>query len=661
MLKIFAGTAASLIALLALLLLFASAFDWNRVKPWLSQKVSTATERSFAIQGDLSLTWKRPEFLQQGWRKWVPWPHLRANDVLLGNPQWAKTGPYMARVQQVDFSLDPFALLQKRIRVESLLLTEPNLAFEQNKQGDNNWTFPKKEEKDRSQWKLELQDLAITRGDVRYVDPAKDADARVRIDTLDDGSVAWKLGGKFNDEKLDGNGKAGSLLMLQNTDTRYPIEAMVKIGETTITAKGTITDPAHPEALDMELKIQGASMAELFPLSGVLLPETPKFSTAGRVVGNLTRDALRLRYEKFTGKVGASDIAGTLEYRQQEPRPVLQGEVISDYLNIRDLGALIGAGPHKKKSDKFKQPPGKVVPASPFKTERWDKMDVQVRFSGKKIISAKNFPIEDLQTKINMENGVLTLDPLDFGIAGGKLNTSLSINGQKKPAKARLKISARGLKLAQLFPKVENMHASIGQLHGNAELSGVGNSFAGLLGSSNGEVKSLIYQGSVSKFVLEAMGLNVGSAVLTKLFGDRQVPLNCMAADFKVTDGLMQTRAFIVDTEDATIRVDGNINLDKEAYNLTIYPDSKGLRLISLRSPLYIQGSFKDPDVGVDKGVIALKGGAALALGTAAAPFAALLALINAGPDQDSPCAPLLAQAKKKPVAPPAGKAAKER
>jgi AsmA family protein len=71
---------------------------------------------------------------------------------------------------------------------------------------------------------------------------------------------------------------------------------------------------------------------------------------------------------------------------------------------------------------------------------------------------------------------------------------------------------------------------------------------------------------------------------------------------------------------------------------------------------LYIQGTFKKPDVGVDKGVIALKGGAAVALGAAAAPFAALLALINPGPGQDSPCGFLLAEAKEKPKAPPPGK-----
>jgi hypothetical protein len=82
------------------------------------------------------------------------------------------------------------------------------------------------------------------------------------------------------------------------------------------------------------------------------------------------------------------------------------------------------------------------------------------------------------------------------------------------------------------------------------------------------------------------------------------------------------------------------------------------MRIISLRSPLYVKGTFKNPDVGVDKGVLAMKAGGAAVLAAVAAPIAALLPLINMGPGEDSKCAQLLAAAKVKPVAPPPGQRA---
>jgi uncharacterized protein involved in outer membrane biogenesis len=664
-LKISISVIAGLLALIALALVLLSVFDWNRVKPQINQKVSEATGRPFAINGDLSVSWKKPEQPMQGWRRWIPWPHLQANDVTLGNPDWASTGPTMAKIQRIDFNVNLFPLFKKVISVSSLVLTEPQIALERNDKGENNWTFEKKENDSKSDWQFDLQDISLTRGTVRYVDPVKRADVTTRIDTTrgvggKDG-IEWKIGGKFNGEAVSGGGKAGALLSLQQSGVKYPVEALVKIGKTEIAIDGTLTDPAHFSELDVNLKINGASMGQLFPLTGLLLPETPKFSTEGRVVGRIGNDSTSLRYEKFKGKVGSSDIGGTLEYVQRDPRPILRGDVVSQYLNLKDLGALLGsdsAADKKKRGADSKQPAGKVLPVEPFRTERWDKIDVQVQFTGKKIIRSEDLPIDNLFTKVEMNNGVLNLAPLNFGVAGGKLTSELKIDGHSNPAKAQMKISARNLKLKQLFPGIEEMQASLGEVHGDAQLTASGNSPAALLGSANGEVKALISQGSISKFILEAAGLNVGSAVVAKLFGDRQVKLNCMASDFKVTNGLMETRVFVIDTQDATILADGNINLAKEDMNLTIKPQSKGIRIISLRAPLYVGGTFKNPKVGVDKGVVALKAGAAVALGTIAAPIASLLALINPGPQQDSPCGELLAQVKKKPVAPPPGKTA---
>ena len=205
------------------------------------------------------------------------------------------------------------------------------------------------------------------------------------------------------------------------------------------------------------------------------------------------------------------------------------------------------------------------------------------------------------------------------------------------------------MKLKRLFPTLQPLQASAGEINGDASLSAVGNSVASLLGASNGEIKILINQGTVSKLLLEEMGLNIGSVILTKLVGDKQVKLNCMATDFGVTNGLMQTRSFIIDTDDAIIDVSGNINLAQEQLDLTINPNSKGLRVLSLRAPLYVLGSFMQPSVSIDKGVLAMKAGGAIALAALApaalVPVAVLVPLINIGPGEDSECASLLAEA----------------
>lgn len=650
-------------------------FDWNRAKPWLNARTSDAIGRPFAIGGELALTWhEAPETLpahDQAWRAHIPWPHLVAKDIHIGNPA-TMIAPQsathavaiptdMASIGEFSFSLNPFALFDKTISIPVLRFESPLVFLQRTADGKNNWTFHNKS----SSWKLNLQRIVFTKGKVHLVDAVKHADLKVDIDTLNGApgyGVSWKLQGNLNGESVSGNGKAGAILALQQQMTPYPIAANVQVGNTSIALEGTLTKPAALAAFDMRLKISGASMARLYPLTGMVLPETPRFFTEGHLLGTQGVHGGHWIYDKFSGKVGSSDIGGTLAFQSAQPRDRLTGTVNSRLLHWSDLSPLIGADSNASKAARGAapvQPSSKVLPVETFKTERWTSIDADVSYSAEKIIRGKDLPISKLNTHCILKDGVLSLIPLNFDIAGGKLASDIKLDGSGKiyphAIGAELKISARHLRLQQLLPTVQQLQASKGEINGEALLSATGNSVASLLGSSNGQVKTLIDRGTVSKLLLEEMGLNIGNVVLAHLFGDKQVKLNCMASDFVITKGLMRTRSFIVDTEEAILNVSGNINLSNEQLDLTLRPDSKGLRIFSLRAPLYLRGTLKQPDVSIDKGVLALRAGSALALATLA-PLAALIPLINTGPDESSGCATLLTKARVKPVAPPPGK-----
>jgi len=112
-----------------------------------------------------------------------------------------------------------------------------------------------------------------------------------------------------------------------------------------------------------------------------------------------------------------------------------------------------------------------------------------------------------------------------------------------------------------------------------------------------------------------------------------------------VEHGNAQTRRFVIDTKEAVINVSGNVDLAKETLNLDVRPQTKGLRIISLRTPLYAKGTFTNPDVGPYKGPLALKAGAAVALAAAVNPLAAVVPLINPGKVDEVDCAALLKEA----------------
>ena len=662
--KLVLAVLAVLIAIPAIALVVLLTYDWNKARPWLNAKTSEAIGRPFEIAGPLSLTWEKPATAMsehdKTWRDYIPWPHLVANDVHVGNPKGMDG--QMASVKQFSFSLNPLALLDKRITIPVLRFEAPNVELIRGADNKNNWTF--QQEQKPSPWKLDLERIIFTKGVIHYKDAIEKADVTANVDLIDGDQtygVRFDLKGRYNDGPVTGNGKAGAVLSLKQQTTPFPLQADLRFGSVHIAFEGTLTKPAQLAALDMRLKLSAPSMARLYAIIGVVLPETPAFRTEGRLIGALDGKRSRWTYDKFSGRVGSSDISGHLDYQMGEPRGMLSGNVVSKLLQFADLGPLIGADSNASKAARGAaavQPTGKVLPVETFRTERWNAIDADVHYAAQAIIRAEKLPIHKLSTHLIMKNGVLSLAPLTFDMAGGTLNSTIKLDGSgregKKAIRATAKVSARHIKIKELFPTIAAIQATVGEINGDAQLSATGNSVASLLAGSNGEIKTMINQGTVSKLLLEQMGLNIGNVILTKLFGDKQVQLNCMATDFAVTDGLMKTRVFVVDTEEAIIHASGTINLDNEMLDLTLRPETKGLRIFSLRAPLYVKGPFSKPDVSVDKGVLAVKAGGAILLGLAA-PLAALIPLVNAGPGQESQCARLLANAAVKPVAPPPG------
>ncbi|AJY06907.1 AsmA family protein [Burkholderia sp. SIMBA_043] len=455
-----------------------------------------------------------------------------------------------------------------------------------------------------------------------------------------------KVDGRYKSVPVSGTGKVGGVLAVENATQPFPLQADVKAGDTRLAIVGTLTDPMHLAAIDLRLWLQGTSMSHLYQLTGITLPDTPPYATEGRLIGNFKQHASTFRYENFNGRVGGSDLGGTLVWAQREPRPKLSGELVSNLLQFSDLAPVIGAdtaASKAKRGDTTRQPADRVLPVATFRTERWSAIDADVKFTGRKLIKSPQLPITDLYTHILLQDGVLSLEPLRFGVAGGTLATDARLDGSRTPLKGRFTLAARHLKLKQLFPTQKVMQTALGEINGDASLSATGNSPAALAATSTGEVKALVTDGRISRLLMEAAGLNVANVVYEKLFGNRDVNINCAAIDFVAKDGMLDPKVFALDTDDALINVDGPINLRDESIDLKIHPHTKGFRVFSLRSPLYAKGTFKNPKVGVDAGALALRAGAMVGLGLIN-PFAALIPLIAPSNNRDVPCSELFGQ-----------------
>ena len=373
-----------------------------------------------------------------------------------------------------------------------------------------------------------------------------------------------------------------------------------------------------------------------YDIIGLAFPATSPYTVRGRLV----RNDRAWEFDNFSGKVGESDLSGSIRVETAEgKRPFMKGEITAKTLNFADLGALVGT--QQSSEDR-----SGVLPDMPFAPERWESLDADVSITAGTIKRPKQLPIENLSTHWQLRDKVLSLDPLEFGIAGGKLAGTIKVDGNRDPVRGSINMRVRQLQLAKLFPTVKQAQGSIGDLNGLVELTGTGASVGELLGSSNGKIGIYMDGGKISRFMMELIALQLWDAARIKLKGDEEIDIRCAIADFGVKGGVAQANAFVFDTAVVNVGGSGTINLKNEEMDLQLKPEPKDRGIGSLRTPLHVKGTFGHPNVGPDMGKLVVRGAGTIAMGILN-PLLAIIPLIEEGKGKDSPCGELIAQATK--------------
>ena len=607
-------------------------FGLNTLRGPIERAVSDATGRELRIEGDLKPVWT-----------WVH-PRFRAEKVSFANPEWASED-YLFTADVIEASVSLLPLFAGRVTVPDLHLERPVVNLELDAEGRKNWVLEKDEDQQKKESRVRIERLTLDEGRLRYDDAAREINVEAELAT-DETGIAFVGTGRYQGEDFEAAGHAGHILSLRDETTPFPLRAEAKVGATTAKVDGTLTGLVGLKGIDTKVELSGKSLSHLYDIVRVVFPETKPYTTSGRLI----RDGTVVRYENFTGKMGESDIAGTLQVDTAGERPFMRGELVSKTLNFADLGIIVGTDKPSSKG---------VLPDRPFEPDRWDSMDADVTVKAGTIRRPEQLPIQNLSARVQLKDRVVMLNPLEFGIAGGKLTGPVKLDGTKDPIRAEVKMRVQGLKLAQLFPTIKQNQTSVGDVGGLVELTGSGNSVARMLGSASGKIGLFMDGGEISRFMMELVALDIWDVARLKLKGDEPIEIRCAIADFAVKDGLMQTNAFVFDTAVVNVQGGGAVNLKNEEMDFKLDPKPKDSSVASLNSPLYVSGTFSDPKVSPDVGKLAAKGVGAIVMGVVN-PLLAVLPLFKEGKGEDSNCAQLVAQASasKKPAATSSGRSA---
>ena len=608
--------------------IFIVTFDINDWKGWLSGQATAALGREVAIEGPIDVAW--------GWT-----PRVTIEGLTVANAGWADD-PNFAEFDKLDFTIRLWPLIKGRTELPEINLSGPGLFLQRNEDEETNWSFAEDTGRDgpvedaaekaaeeavvpddRSEFPL-IGRMTIKDGRFEFLDEVK------KIDLAGDINTVTGEGGGGDEVEVSGKGQlenepfalkllAGPLTKLRNTDDPYPVDLEVQLGETKAAVSGTLIRPLELSGLDLSLSISGENMADAFPITGIPVPPTPPY----RLSGDVTRDGDLWRVSRLDGRLGGSDLKGTVEVDLGQDPLFFDADLVSEKFDFTDLATFLGA-PAEAEEEETEG----LIPDQDIDLERLAAANGRARLRGREVL-APDLPIDDLDARMELSDSVLRLEPVSFGVAKGTVNLWLSLYGNQEPVQVDMLTRIRDLKLKEAFRGSEYVQETGGTIDGRIELSGRGKSLHEMLDTADGASYVVMSDGNLSALIIEAVSLDAGEALGLYFGEDTNVPINCLATDFEVADGVAQTKLAVLDTTDSVIEAGGNVDLGEERLDLEITPHPKDISLLNLRSKVHVEGTFTDPSISLDAGSI-LK----------------FVPLVDLGLAEDAPCKKLIARAR---------------
>jgi uncharacterized protein involved in outer membrane biogenesis len=615
------------VAALLLIVLF---FPWNLLRGPIASIVSSRLQRPVTI-GHVAVRWGAPTDIQ-------------LDDVAIGNAAWSTIQP-MASFPSMILSFRLPSLL--RMTPDTVRLVRPDVVLERNAAGDANWRF----DDAPGHTGAAFGAIFVDRGTVRYRDKLLPAsiDATLQTDATPAQALQFAGRGTLRGDPLQIDGTSAAIAELRQVNAPYRLMLRARAGTTTMAFDGTAI-PSELENVQGSLRLTGPDLSKLYPIVPSPLPWTPPYD----LTGDLRHANQQWIFRGIKGTVGDSDLAGDFTVDVSGKRHLTTADLTSRKLNYQDLGGFIGLPPgdpahtqrtpEQRRAEEQRVASGRVLPNRPFNLTHLRDHDVDVRFKGTNVKWAA-IPFDQVVTHIVLKDGVMRLEPLDFGIADGHVVSNITLDATRDVPTAQAKIDARNVELKRIFPQLASPNGSAGRFGGRAQLRAKGGSVGEMFATADGEAAVAMRGGEASTFRLVLTNIDLARAAQLLIGGDETAAIHCGVAALHVKNGLMTPDLFVVDTSAELIMGTGSVNFADEKYDLHLKASSKTPSILALKGPIVIGGTFKTPTVRPEMAPLMARIGASVGLGVVAGPLA-LLPLIDLGDAKDADCKALYQDAR---------------
>ncbi len=231
-------------------------------------------------------------------------------------------------------------------------------------------------------------------------------------------------------------------------------------------------------------------------------------------------------------------------------------------------------------------------------------------------VQVAGIALQGVDFDATLRDGILSFDTFRGKLGKSELGGSATIESTGNGGRVGFVLNSSRLSLAPLAEQLEAVRAFSGDAAVRVQLTGAGDSVAGILGAMSGSAEVRMGPG---KLAIDLPGtgnkaLAVGPGAIFGMLvpsSANETDIRCSVLRFTVRDGVLRNTGTVAESAAAVVVVEGSVDFVKERMTLRFTPHSKGPALW-LAIPVEVAGSLSAPRFGMAPGANSASAGGAL-------------------------------------------------
>jgi len=577
------------LAMLAALVVFFWAFDWNWCRPLIRQYVMSRSGRSVEFD-DMHVRWR--DGLD---------PTIEFRGLTIQNAPWAATKTPFLHAGRIAATLSWRSLGADTTVVSLIELEDAQVDMERLADGLRNWRITRPDDRGPPHVRVLALDArrstlhAIHRGIGLEIDASTTPlDTPLALPGHADLPLTRHLPfkGTYKGLAFEGDANVSDVLTFGATPRMFALQGTARLGALRLDASGLSNDVHELGDFDLDATLAADAQGAPWPLPAGVARRRP-LAVRGHVTKTgdaWTGSGLRLHAGRQTTLV--ADIAFTGNFKSETPRRTLKATLRDAVLDLADIDPA--------RDEKTTAGENHTLSMQPLPLDRLREFDADVDLRDARLVDVAHGLAQTLRGHATLVRGVLDLRSLDLGLADGHVTGSLRMDASSSPAAVSMDLAAHGLHVERLSAKLAANGALTGEVDAHADVKSRGASTRALVEAATGVVTMSLADGaSASKRLDAKLGLNGGEWLRTLLDKSARVPVQCAAVTLALDHGTATSRRFVFETADTALAGRGGLNLVDETVDATLTPAHKKLALLSLDKSIHAQGPWHDIEVSL--------------------------------------------------------------